>query len=416
MTNQQDEPGLREGKEQQSRSSADLAATQRAVFAQQSETPTVALREQLYIHEVLKQIACAMLPPREVVEATCRQAAPLFAPFHLGIAVHFPETHLFAIYAHGCESKRVVCEETIEGYFLHEKSTDILVIEDCASWTPPPPLDLTRWSQEEKYRGGLFVASRVRENLIGVLSLQSEMPFAWDAREIEMLRAVAAGFGLTYYYTVLCDNLMYSCRETSQRLVECQKEIRQWQDRVEQVQAAMDIAHAVGGCESIADLFVALERIFSSRWSDCRVTIQRYLQEKDVFETSPIWKPSGEIVRPARNSVLRLFLSNVPVTHILCDSPQEIASYRDLDPDFVAECEREGFRSFCSAPIYTSDDHLWGAITLQGREPGICELRAELLVETGRALIFPIQAVELRERILDNQRAGASGPPSHPGG
>lgn len=393
MGSQHDDSAVKNSPQQQQRGSRDPGDTQRVASLPEPQMSAVALRERVDIHEVLGRVACAMLQPCNVVTAACRDLAPFFANFRFTIAVYFPETQLFVIHTPGAEPKHIVCDETIEGYFLHHTDEDVLAIEDQELWTPPPPLNLTRWAQEANYRGGLFAASRIHNNLVGVVGLQSASPFAWDAREVEMLRAAATGFGLAYYHAVLSDNLIYSCREASQRLQESQQDARDWRHRAEQLQTAADIARNVGVCHSVADLLAQLTRVLGERWPNCRVTIQRYLRERDVFEVSPVSKRGGEITRPVRSSVQKLFLNNVPVTYIVCDSPQEIATYGDLDPQFVAECEAEGFASFCSAPIFVGE-RLWGTVTLQARESGACSRYADLLAEICRVLVLPVQVAE----------------------
>jgi len=398
MADQHDESAPHSGGREGQRGIADAAATQKSVFPSQIEMPAVALDEHVRIHEVLGRIACAMLPPGNVVTAACADLPPFFVNLHFTIAVYFPETHLFVIHTPGRDPRHVGHEESLEGYFLHHPDEDLLAIVDHHLWTVPPPLNLARRAEEAEFRSSLLVASRIHNNLIGVVGLQSEQVFVWDAREVEMLRAAAMGFGLAYYHAVLSDNLIYSCREASQRLADAQREARDWRYRAEQINTAAEIARTVGIRPSTNDLLVELLRILGERWPDYRITSQRYIRESDTFQIYPVAQWGGTLTRPAQSCVQKLFLNNVPVTHITCESPQEIATYGDLDPQFVRECESERFGSFCSAPIYLKD-RLWGTITLQAHETGICSVHAELLTEIGRALALPIQTTEMRERL-----------------
>jgi len=365
--------------------------------AGEAEEQGIALRERLHIYEVLNEIACSMLQPSEVVAGACRELGLLFPNFHFSIAVYFPETRLFVVHAQGEETKHVPCEEIIAGYFLQQKDETTLAIEDCEFWVAPPPLNPARGIIKGGFHSGLFAASRIRSNLIGVLSLQRKTPFVWDAREVEMLQTAAAGFGLAYYHAVLCDNLMYSCRTASQQLAEVQEEAIQWQQRAVRLEVAAEVARAVGSCRTTSELLGELRRSLGQRWPQCRIVVQRYIREKDAFEIGPIGTQAEATVRTAQNCLQKLFLNRVPVMQILCNSPQEIAGYRDLDPQLVSECEKEGFRSLCSAPIYQCDGSLWGTLSLLSREPSVCELYADQLAEIGRALVLPIRATELHE-------------------
>jgi len=105
------------------------------------------------------------------------------------------------------------------------------------------------------------------------------------------------------------------------------------------------------------------------------------------------------------NCIQKLFLNNVPVNHIFCDTLQEIEIYRTLDPRLVNECEQEGFRSFCSAPVYAGD-RLWATITIQAHEAGMGGEHADLLTEVGRALGISIQLVQMREQLPATKKEG----------
>ena len=371
-------------------------ATERISRGRAREVSNDGLRERVEIHDVLGHIATAMHHPHDVVAAACREVAPFFPSLEFTIAVYFPQTRLLVIHIPGRESKHVGCDETIEGYFLYHKEEDVLAIDDYALWTSSPPLNLTAWALVHAFRSGLFAAARVNSNLLGVVGLQSKKPRPWGSREVEMIRTAALGFGLAYYHAALCDDLIYSCRETSQRLGNAQREAHAWRQKAEQLQTAADIVRLIGVRSSATAVLTELVRLLSERWTGCRVSVLRYLPDKEAFQVSCPQKPDTETIRPARGTIQMLFLNNVPVTNIVCDSPQEIADCRELDPKLVAECEREGFRSFCAVPIYI-EDRLWGTIMSQFQEPGACAQHGDLLAEIGRALALPIQTAEINE-------------------
>jgi hypothetical protein len=368
------------------------------------------LRERLDIHETVMRIASAMLQPREVVPTFSAELTPFFPNFQFTVAVHYPESRLFVVHAPGRELMRVSCDETIEGYFLHRKDEEVLAIEDYGLWAAPPPLNLARWAEKWATRAGLFAAARIHGNLVGVAGLQSGAPFGWDTREVEMLRAAAGGFGLAYYHAILCDNLIYSSREAHQRLEEMEREVATWRCRAQYIQTAADTAHALRMCRNVTDLVNHLTRLLTERWPGCRITFQRHIREKNAFEFLAVPVVRGEIIRPVKTCVQNLFLNNVPVTHIFCESPKEIAFYRDLDPQFVSECEQGDFRSFCTVPVHV-DGCLWGTITVQAHEPGACSRLTDLLTEIGRAVAMPIQLAELRERVAGGRRERTPTPP-----
>ena len=375
-----------------------------------SESSLAVLRERLDIHEAVMRIASAMLQPREVVPTFSADLTPFFSKFEFSIAVHYPESRLFVVHPPGRELMRLTCDETIEGYFLHRKDEEVLAIEDYGLWAAPPPLNLARWAEKWATHAGLFAAARIHGNLVGVIGLQSKSPFAWDTREVEMLRIAAGGFGLAYYHAILCDNLIYSSREAHQRLEEAERQIATWQRRAEHLQAAADTARALRMCQSVTDLVKQVTRLLTGLWPGCRISLQRHIRDKNAFEVLAVPVVRGEIVRPAKSCVQNLFLNNVPVTHIFCESPQEIAFYRDLDPQFVAECEQSNYHSFCTVPVYV-DDRLWGTLTVQAHEPGACSRYADLLAEIGRAVAMPIHLAEMRERTTAGHRDRVPTPP-----
>lgn len=366
------------------------------------ETPMVedpaVWRDLLAIHSAAGRVITALLQPLDVVEASCHELAPFFEGFHFTIAVHYPESRLLVIHALGHEPKRVPCDETIEGYFLYRTDEDVLAIEEYSFWSAPEPLCLDD-AQENDYQSGLFAVARIQGTLVGVIGLRAREPVKWQAREIELLRTAARGFGVAYYHAMVCDNLTYSCREAHRKIEGLRREAESWQRRMRHIQAATNIARSLPACDQIPDLLERLLRVLAEQWPDRRLTVQRYVPEANGFETFPAAGQAGEAVRPARHCIQNLFLNSIPVTHIVCDSPQEIASYADVDPDLVSECTNEGFRSFCTVPIF-AHSRLWGAISMQSQDAGGCGLQAELLSQIGHAVTRPIEMVEQHARAL----------------
>jgi len=353
------------------------------------------LRERLEIHEALFRIIAGFHPPLDVPAIVCRKLAPFFTAYNFTIAVHFPESRLFVIHSPEGEPRRVACSGTLEGYFLYRSGEDVLAIEDFRLWSPPPPLRISRDDETKPYKSGLFAAGRIHGNLVAVAGLRSTTPVAWEAREVETLRDVALGLAIAYYQATVADDLTYTSREAHRRLQEAREEGRELRRRVEDLQIAFDIASKLADSRSLAELLDRLRQILADRWPDAKITFQRYIREKNAFSTIRIAAAEPSI-RPARFCVQNLFLNNVPVSHIVCDSPQEIAYYRNLDPELVKECEEEGFGSFCTAPIFIGG-RLWGTITIQTRKPSVCSPHAELISLIGRAVALPILAAEMRE-------------------
>jgi len=354
------------------------------------------LRELLDFHETLQRIHFALLQPSEVLFAACRDLASFFEGFHFTIAVYFPESRLFVVHTPNEEPTRLASNETIEGYFLYRREEDVLAIEDYTIWSPPPPLGAAVRARCRPFHGGLLAAGRMHGSLVTVAGLQSTRPVAWDTREVELLRGVARGLGLVYYHAMLCDNLTYSCREAHRQLEETRNQARAWQRRVENTEHAAEVARALGRQGAEVEQVAELIRRLQQMWPDCRVSIQRYRHEQNGFESHPLPPAAAPVVRPARFCLESLFLNSIPVSHVICDSPQEIGYYQDLDPQLVEECSREGYRSFCTVPVFTGE-RLWGTITIRRREPGGCAPYVELLAEIGRAVTIPLAATEAKE-------------------
>lgn len=360
------------------------------------------LHELLYFHDVLGRILVARLQPAEVVIAACRELGPFFNDYHFKIAVHYPESHIFVIHTPDAEPMRIPCDDAIEGYFLYRRDEDILAIEDSSLWTAPPPLNLGRYDSAEEFPSRLFAAGRVQANLVAVLGLESRKAVEWEAREVELLREAASGFGLAFYHAMLSDNLAYSCREANRQHEQARAEADRWRRRAEQLEAAAEIARSIAPRESVSALLDDLLRELGKRWPEARVSLQRHDEREGAFELHPPDPGESPQTRPVQSCIQNLFLNNVPVSHILCDSPQEIVYYRDLDPRFVSECEDSGYRSFCTAPILV-EGRVWGTLTLQQRQP-VGPPTADLLAMIAQQIAGPITATEfLQEAIRTDQ-------------
>jgi hypothetical protein len=350
------------------------------------------LRELVDFHDTLLRIHFAMLQPSEVLFAACRDMAPFFAGFHVSLSVYYPESRLFVTHSPTGEPTRVPGDEAVDGYFLHYRDEDVLAIEDYGLWTPSAPLSPVVRIRHRQFAAGLFAAGRMHGSLVAVAGLQSLKPVQWDGREIELVRDAARGLALVYYTAMLCDNLTYSCREAHRQLEEARAQVRHWQRRTEHVEKAAEIARSLGQFRTVEEQIAELNRRLGEMWADCRVSVRRYMREQNAFESHRAAEPP-QSARPARYCIESLFLNTVPVSHIVCDSPQEISYYQELDPELVAECSLEGLRSFCAIPIFVGH-YLWGTVTLKRREPGGCTPYVELLTEIGKAVAIPIGIVE----------------------
>jgi GAF domain-containing protein len=365
------------------------------------------MRERVRARQTMHQILLAQLPPGEVVVATCRELAALFPKCSLTIAVHFPENRIFAVHSPEADPVRMEADEAIEGYFLHHPDEDILAIEDYEIWTPPEPLHLKRRTRGG-FRSGLFAAARMHGTLVGVLGLQSTKGVLWDAREIEMLHEAAPAFGLAFHQALIIDNLTFASHQAHQEIEEARAQARQWQARSEHLETAEQIVRTLHPGRTVRELASTLIDSLREHWPEAHPTLQRYHSEPNAFEVLSERRDATTELQPARYSVQNLFLNNLPVAHVLCDTPREIEYYRDLDPRLVEDCERQGFRSFCSAPIFIGD-RLWGAVTLQSPVP-IGPGTAETLTCVARAIAFPLAAAELCERVAA-ERSGQTKTP-----